>query len=340
MSFTVRVVQFDEPFSVEIGETIVDAALRQGLAYPHSCRAGNCSTCKSELIAGEVDLMEYSEFALTDAERAAGKILACRAVPWSDCTVAYLSEDEMVAHPQRILTTRIVSLEHAAHDVVVLRLEIVNGGPFTFSAGQYAGLEFPGRPRRDFSMANAPGEEPLEFHVRALPTGAVSAYVAAQAKVGDTLKVIGPYGGAYLRDAHAGPLLLAGGGTGLAPILSIARTALARDPARPIALYLGVRDERDLYAEAELDALAAAHPSVSVHRILSEPSGATQRRTGFVHDAIGADLGPIEDLKAYVAGPPVMVDAVTALLEARGLAKRDIHADAFFPAAVTQGTPV
>jgi CDP-4-dehydro-6-deoxyglucose reductase/ferredoxin-NAD(P)+ reductase (naphthalene dioxygenase ferredoxin-specific) len=336
MSFTVRVVQFDQPFSVEIGETIVDAALRQGLAYPHSCRAGNCSTCKSELIAGEVDLMEYSEFALTDAERAAGKILACRAVPWSDCTVAYLSEDEMVAHPQRILATRIVSLEHAAHDVVVLRLEIRSGGPFTFSAGQYAGLEFPGRPRRDFSMANAPGEEPLEFHIRTLADGVVSSHVATGAAVGDEVRVVGPFGGAYLRDGHSGPLLLAGGGTGLAPILSIARTALARDPDRPVELYLGVRDEHDLYAEAELDALAARHPSMHVQRVLSAPSGPTSRRTGFVHEAIGADLGALEDLKAYVAGPPVMVDAVSELLTARGLAKRDLHADAFFPAPSTQ----
>ncbi|HTW85363.1 MAG TPA: 2Fe-2S iron-sulfur cluster-binding protein [Candidatus Sulfotelmatobacter sp.] len=337
MSFTVRVTQFDEPFTVEMGETIVDAALRQGLAYPHSCRAGNCSTCKSELIAGEVDLMEYSEFALTDAERAAGKILACRAVPWSDCTVAYLNEDEMVAHPQRILTTRIVALEHAAHDVVVLKLAVLSGGPFTFSAGQYASLAFPGLPRRDFSMANAPGDEPLEFHIRALPDGVVSAYVATRAAVGDELRVIGPFGGAYLRDAHTGPLLLAGGGTGLAPILSIVRTALARDPQRPVELYVGVRDERDLYAEAELDALAAKHPSMHVHRILSAPSGSTARRTGFIHDAIAADLGALTDVKAYVAGPPVMVDAVSELLTARGLAKRDLHADAFFPAA--QGAP-
>jgi CDP-4-dehydro-6-deoxyglucose reductase/ferredoxin-NAD(P)+ reductase (naphthalene dioxygenase ferredoxin-specific) len=338
MSFTVRVTQFDEPFTVEMGETIVDAALRQGFAYPHSCRAGNCATCKSELIEGEVDLMEYSEFALTDAERAAGKILACRAVPWSDCTVAYLSEDEMIAHPQRILATRIVSLEHAAHDVVVVKLEITGGGPFTFSAGQYAGLEFPGLPRRDFSMANAPGEEPLEFHIRALPDGVVSSHVANRAAVGDALRVVGPFGGAYLRDTHSGPLLLAGGGTGLAPILSIARTALARDPERSLELYLGVRDERDLYAEAELTALAAKHPSMHVHRILSAPSAPTERRTGFVHEAIAADLGLLEGVKAYVAGPPVMVDAVSALLTERGLATRDLHADAFFPAA-TQGQP-
>jgi naphthalene 1,2-dioxygenase ferredoxin reductase component len=94
-SFTVHVAQFDRPIVVQTGQTILDAALEQGFDYPHGCCAGNCTACKSSLVEGEVDLLPYSEFALSDDERAAGTILACRAVPWSDCRVAYLEDAEI-----------------------------------------------------------------------------------------------------------------------------------------------------------------------------------------------------------------------------------------------------
>lgn len=331
-SYTVHVEQFDEPIEVEMGQTILDAALEQGFPYPHGCRSGNCTACKSNLVEGEVDLLPHSEFALSDAERAAGKILACRAVPWSDCRVAYVEDAEIVVHPQRLLACTIAQIERVTHDVLVLRLEIQSGGPFAFSAGQYASLEFPGSPARDFSMANVPGEDRLEFHIRRIAGGVVSGYVAERARPGETLRVRGPFGTAYLREGHGGPLILAGGGTGLAPILSILRTALDRDPEREITVYVGVRDERDLYATDRLDAIADRHATVRIERVLSEPQATTQRRTGFLCDAIAADFAAFEGHKAYVAGPPVMVDTTVAALERHGLTKRDIHADAFYAA--------
>src|SRR5476651_1505453 len=117
MSFSVRVAQFAEPFDVEMGQTILDAALALGLPYPHGCTAGNCGACKSDVIAGEIDLLPYSEFALTPEEAAHGKILACRGVPWSDCEIALLGDDEFVAHAERHIDCRIASIAHPAHDV-------------------------------------------------------------------------------------------------------------------------------------------------------------------------------------------------------------------------------
>jgi CDP-4-dehydro-6-deoxyglucose reductase/ferredoxin-NAD(P)+ reductase (naphthalene dioxygenase ferredoxin-specific) len=255
-------------------------------------------------------------------------------VPWSDCSVALLGDDELVAHAERHLTARIVAIDRPTHDIVALRFETLAGGPMTFSAGQYATIEFAGLPPRDFSMANAPGDPTLEFHLRVLPGGRVSGYAATQATVGETVRVRGPYGGAFLRERHAGPAILGGGGTGLAPMLSILETLLARDPERRVELYVAARDERDLYAGERIAAIAAAHPSLAVHRVLSAPTGAHPHRTGFLADAIAADFDDVAGWKAYLAGPPVMVETVTAALEAKGMARRDIHADAFLPAPV------
>jgi CDP-4-dehydro-6-deoxyglucose reductase/ferredoxin-NAD(P)+ reductase (naphthalene dioxygenase ferredoxin-specific) len=135
-------------------------------------------------------------------------------------------------------------------------------------------------------------------------------------------------GSAYLRDRHEGPVLLMAGGSGLAPIESILRQLIARRHAAPVRLYVGARTERDVYHEAHLARWAAEHPAFSYEIVLSEPAGGS-RRGGFLHEAVDEDLAGVDGMKAYLAGPPPMVEAATRLLKARGMASRDIHADAF-----------
>ena len=120
----------------------------------------------------------YSEFALSDEEKARGLILACRAVPWEDSEVAWLEEDDLIVHPRRLLDCTVVGLDDATHDIKRVRLAIASGGPFDFSAGQFASVTFEGCPPRDYSMANVPGDPVLEFHVRHTAGGATSAHVA------------------------------------------------------------------------------------------------------------------------------------------------------------------
>jgi CDP-4-dehydro-6-deoxyglucose reductase/ferredoxin-NAD(P)+ reductase (naphthalene dioxygenase ferredoxin-specific) len=333
MSFRVAISQFAEPLEVEMGQTILEAALAHDLPYPHGCRSGNCGACKSELLSGEVDMSPYSEYALTESEKNSGLILACRAVPWSDCEVKFLEADETVAHPLRHMECRVVRLEDATHDIKRLWLEIIDGGPYTFSAGQYASLRFPGLPPRDYSMANRPDEGLLEFHIRLMPGGAVTPYVARQLKLGDPVKVVGPYGTSYLRERHTGPILALAGGSGLAPIKSIVETVLAHGAAQPIDLYFGVRDERDLYLEDHFRALAAVHPNLKFVPVLSAPSSPTRRRTGFLADAVRADHATLDGAKIYLAGPPVMVETAVSVVEALGVRKQDCHADAFYTEA-------
>jgi naphthalene 1,2-dioxygenase ferredoxin reductase component len=333
MSFVVSIRQHAAPVRVEIGQTILEAALAAGVPYPHGCRSGNCGACKSRLESGEVDLTPYSEFALSDAERHDGLILACRAVPWSDVGVAWLDADETIAHPLRFLTCSVLALDDATHDIRRVRLAIKAGGPFSFSAGQYAALTFAGQAPRDYSMANRPDEIDLEFHIRRTTGGSASNYVAKRLRVGDTVKIEGPFGSSFLREKHAGPILAIAGGSGLAPIKSIVESALAAGMGQKIDLYFGVRAERDLYLEDHFRALAARHGNFRFIPVLSQPEGATTRRRGFVHEAAIADHADLDGAKAYLAGPPAMVEAATTALLARGMRRQDIHADAFYTEA-------
>jgi naphthalene 1,2-dioxygenase ferredoxin reductase component len=150
------------------------------------------------------------------------------------------------------------------------------------------------------------------------------------------VRVSGPLGTAYLRAQHPGPMLAIAGGTGLAPMRSIIAAALETPALGPIHLYFGVRAERDVYGEDELAHWQAHHPNLNVHLVLSEDEparGPLPRRRGLVTDAVAADLPALAGFKVYAAGPPPMVDAATALAQSRGVALRDIHVDAFYPAA-------
>ncbi|MGQ0676057.1 MAG: 2Fe-2S iron-sulfur cluster-binding protein [Rhodospirillales bacterium] len=339
MGLSVKIGQWAVPVDVPDGETVLEAALAQGVPYPHGCRSGNCGACKSRLLAGRVELTPYSEFALTDAERAEGLVLACRSLPQGPgVELAWLELDEAVSHPLRELACRVAALDDMTHDIKRVRLRIEEGGPFTFSAGQYAMVGFDAIAPRDYSMANAPprdgqGAGEIEFHVRHVAGGASSAYVAAKLRPGEAVRVQGPYGSSFLRENHSGPILAIAGGSGLAPVKSIVETALALGMKQPIHLYFGVRAERDLYLEDHFRALARRHANLSFIPVLSEPQGPTRRRTGFVHEAVARDFADFDGCKAYVAGPPVMVEAASALLESRGMRREDIHADPFYTEA-------
>ena len=330
MGYQVKIRGTDKTVEVGDDETILDAALSAGIDYPFGCQSGNCGACKSRLLAGEVEMSEYSEYALTDDERAQGQILACSSVPVADCDVAWLDLEETVQHPMQTLNCTVTGVARGTHDIVILHLQALDDSTLAFSAGQYASLEFAGQPARDFSMASEPGGGILEFHIRAIADGQVSQFAQNNVRAGDTVAVSGPMGVAFLRELHTGPIIAVAGGSGLAPLKSIVETALAKGMKQPISLYFGVRDERDLYLVTHFEGLAAKHANFSFIPVLSEPTAETSRRTGFLHDAMAADFTTMDGCKIYAAGPPPMVDAVRALAERLKARAEDLHADPFY----------
>ncbi|WP_225769665.1 2Fe-2S iron-sulfur cluster-binding protein [Inquilinus sp. Marseille-Q2685] len=326
----IDIPQVGRTIDVGPGETILAKALEAGIAYPHGCRSGRCGACKSRLLEGEVELLPHTPFALSPSERAQGLVLACRAVPQTDATIAWLGHgDELAEFPVRRLAGRIAAVGEATHDIKLIRIALDDRSAFRFRPGQYARLTFPDLPPRDYSMASRPEDDLLEFHVRCVPGGATSARIFHRAMPGDPVTVEGPLGSAFLREKHAGPILAVAGGSGLAPIKAIVETAVTRSMRQPIHVYFGARTERDLYLTGHFRSLEAAHPDLRFVPVLSTeaPPG---HRSGTISDAVAADLSDLDGWKAYVAGPPAMVEATGAALLARGMRSADIHADAFF----------
>jgi len=324
-----RITIRNQPTVVLSGrDTILGAALDAGVPYPHDCRTGTCGTCKSRLVDGKVDMLPHAPEALNPAEAASGLILACRARAKTDVVVEWLGESDDSRPPVRTLKAHVRALEVVAPEVTRLRLQVL-GQPLFFLAGQYADLSFGRRPPRAFSMANPPSDPVLEFHIRHLG-GMASGYVTKALKVGDRVRVKGPYGNAYLR-SKGKPLLAIAGGVGLAPARSIVLTALDQDPRASVHLYVGARDEHDLYGDDEFGVLATQHPRFHFVPVLSAPTSPTGRRIGMIHEAVASDFARLDGYVIHIAGPPAMVDATKALALQRGAAASAVRSDPFQP---------
>lgn len=234
----------------------------------------------------------------------------------------------------RPMSCRVVGLTEATANIRIVRLEVVTGGPCHFTAGQYALVTFGDQRPREYSMANCPDDDILEFHVRHASTGGASAYVARQLRIGDAVRVEGPFGQASLRTDHHGPILAIAGGSGVAPIKSIVDTVVRRRLGHEVHVYVGAGKENELYLEEHFRTLAAVHPGVHFVATVAEPTLSTGRRVGTVLDAVAEDLQHCGGMKAYVAGPSAMVEAAFDLLRARGLRPGDFHSDLIDPAEI------
>lgn len=312
---------------VEAGANLLQALRDARVPMSYSCLAGRCGTCRCRLVDGEV--LEDGQETQRPLDRTDDTVLACRTIITEPCTIEIPDPDEVVVHPARIAKATVAAIEPMTHDIT--RLLLKPARPIEFSAGQYVQLQFSPDHVRPYSMAGLPGDGQLEFHVRHVPDGRVSGYVAQRLAVGDAVKVSGPLGSAYLRRRHDGPMLCVAGGTGLAPILSILRGAIAAGLTAPVHVYLGVRSPRDVYGLDWLHALQRSHPSMTVHVVVTSGGDPVRVRCGLVTEAIDRDLGTLAGWRAYLCGSPPMVEAATMLARRKAIDPRHIYADAFYP---------
>lgn len=210
-------------------------------------------------------------FALADTEKATNQILACRAIPQTDVTVAWLDgEDAIPAHPVVRQRALVVAIESLTHDIRRIRLSLEDREGFGFQPGQYIRLAVKNAPPRDYSLASLPDDRHIELHVRAVPGGRTSSRIVTGLRVGEIVRVEGPFGSAFLRKGHKGPIIAVAGGSGLAPIKSIVESALIADPQREAHVYFGARSPRDVYLADHFRGIAMDLPNVAYNAVLSK----------------------------------------------------------------------
>ncbi len=321
--------------AVRAGDTILDAALREGIALPFECRNGGCGQCKATLAYGEVDHGAYQKEALTQAEREAGQILTCCAQPRGDVEIEYLpAKTPGGIRPREWLAT-VERLEKLAPDVMRVILALEGGERISFYAGQYINVLLEDGARRSFSFATAPQESArIELHIRRIEGGRYTGHVFERMRAGDKLRFEGPLGAFFLREDTDKPIIFVAGSTGFAPVKSMLEHAFAKGLRRRMLLYWGTRQRADMYLAALPEQWAREHDNFTFVPVLSDPAPEDhwQGRTGLVHEAILADFPSLAGHQVYACGSTAMVEAAHPAFRARGLAQDDCFADAFRPA--------
>jgi len=330
MNCTVRLIPSQREFAVAPGESILDAALRQGVALPYGCRSGSCGACACGLISGRIDYPEGPPLGLSDEEIAQGLILACRAHPQEAVVIEAQELAGLGDVVIKTLPARVVKMERMNHDTmrVLLKLPVVER--LQFLAGQYVDILLRDGARRSFSLANAPhDDELLELHIRHIPGGEFTTKVFAEMQEKALVRLQGPLGTFYLREDSSRPILLVGGGTGFAPLKAIVEHAFHTGLRRPIHLYWGARQPRDLYLPDLPQQWSDEHGNVAYTPVLSDPGSGWQGRTGWVHDAVVEDYPDLSAYDVYMAGPPPMITAAKGAFLAAGLPYEHLFFDSF-----------
>lgn len=336
MSYELTIEPLGVIIPVEQEQTLLDAALRAGIWLPHVCNHGLCSSCKVELVEGEVDHGDASPFALMDYERDEGMVLTCCATAESDLVIEadiHVDADARLI-PVEDFSGEVVEVSHPTANLARILLKLERR--FDFQSGQSINLQVPGvEGPRAFSVAGLPNDELLELHVRRVTGGAATGYLCEKLAVGERLTFSGPYGQFFARESRTEPALLLSAGSGLSGVLGIARRLLELDSTREVFLYHGARKVEDLYADETLRQLDTDQPAFHYRPVVSQPAieAKWSGHTGHVADALGRDFDQrFSGHVAYICGSPAMVESTISTLIKGRLFEADIFVERFYNA--------
>ena len=336
MSFNVSVLPSGRSFTANADESLLVAAIRQGIGLPYGCKDGACGSCKCKKLEGTVTHGEHQPRALSVEEEANGFILTCCGVAHTDVVLESRQVTDESAFPIKKMPVRVTSMQRASSDVMIIRLQLPASDMLKYHAGQYVEFLLRDGDRRAYSMANAPHTQAdmpgLELHLRHMAGGKFTDHVFGAMKEKEILRIEGPYGSFFLREDSAKPLVLLASGTGFAPIKALIEHMQHKNITRPAVLYWGGRRPADLYMNDWVRARAAEMPHLRYIPVISNalPEDGWAGRTGFVHQAVQEDFSDLSGHQVYACGAPIVVESARDDYSAlAGLPAEEFFADSF-----------
>lgn len=313
-------------FEAEDEESILDAALRNGIVLEHSCKTGRCGVCRAKVKMGSTQVLREEE-GLAAEDVAAGFVLTCCRTVTSDLVIDADDISILSGIASKTLPCRIDTLELVSPDVMRVRLRLPPNAGFVYLGGQYLDVIWKDGIRRSYSIANANDKSGrIELHIRNVLGGIMSQYWFEMAKENDLLRIEGPKGSFCLRGSSLDIVFLATG-TGMAPVKAMLES-IEENPSvwegRNISVYWGGRREEDIYFVPAIDGVA-----VNFVPVLSRADTEWQGRRGYVQNALIEDIANFQDVAVYACGSEKMIGAAKEMLVGRGLPERRFYSDAF-----------
>ncbi|MEM6188904.1 NADH:ubiquinone reductase (Na(+)-transporting) subunit F [Shewanella scandinavica] len=361
----------EKSIQVAAGDKLLGALASQSIFIPSACGGGGtCGQCRVKIKSGGGDILPTEMGHITKKEAKEGCRLACQVSVKTDME---LELDEEIFGVKK-WQCKVISNDNKATFIKELLLELPEGEDVRFKAGgyiqieapahvvKYADFDIPAKYRGDwdkyklfdivstvneevlraYSMANYPDEKGrIMLNVRIatppsanVPAGKMSSYIF-NLKAGDTVTISGPFGEFFVKETDA-EMVFIGGGAGMAPMRShIFDQLKSKKTTRKMSFWYGARSTREVFYQADFDALAAENDNFVWHVALSEPLPEDNWTgyTGFIHNVIYENYlknhkAP-EDCEYYMCGPPIMNSSVIKMLESLGVEPENILLDDF-----------
>jgi len=336
-SFLITNATTGDTFEQAADDCVLRAALRAGIGHRYECNSGGCGSCKFTLVSGDVEVLWEDAPARRERDAENKRYLGCQTRARGDLTIEVRTGSKFAPKfPPKISESKLVGFRDLTHDIREFSLKAE--GPAVFLPGQYVIFHLDQEPTwRCYSMSNLPNDDGLwQFAIRRVAGGAASELLFAM-KQGERISFDGPYGMAFARPESPRDVLCIAGGSGLSPMVSIARSlGLDREQNnKRLHFFYGGRTSEDICGEDYLDDLYGFSERISYHPVISEPEHEKSRgwsgATGFVHEEVERVLGDnLKDLEIYFAGPPPMATAVQKMLMGREVSFGQFHFDRFF----------
>ena len=318
----------DDVYTLKPGISVLDRLLDGGHQIPHSCKAGICHACKLQVNSGVVP--EAAQKGLKETEKSEGYFLSCQCRPKEDLHVC------LPAEVDKQYSAEVISLNKLSDDIIQLIVKLDQ--PMSFHPGQFVNLWKRNQLHRSYSIANLPSRENLiEMHIRHMPNGKLSSWVFFELKKGDSVGIQGPLGDCFYQISKQDkikPMLLAGTGTGLAPLYGILMDALEQNHQGKIYIYHGALADTQLYYVENMKKLTKNHDNVYYIPVVLKSSGLVD---GVIEGALDEEVLKTADSFAswniYLCGDVQMIKKIQKQIFLKGASLKTIHADAFIPYA-------
>jgi CDP-4-dehydro-6-deoxyglucose reductase, E3 len=340
MTFRIQLSPSKKVFAAEKTETLLEAALRSGIALNYSCSSGACGGCGGRIISGQVRATQHHDFKFPEAQQAQGYVLLCCHAADSDLEIEVQEVGGVEDIPIQQIQTKVEKLERIQDDTMILHLRTPRSQTLRFLAGQHISLSIEGLQSRNKSLASCPcNAMNLQFHIRRVPGDPFSEYVFTQLKTSQSVLAEGPWGAFTLNETSKRPIIFIAYETGFAPIKSIIEHTFALEAEQPIHLYWMVRqtdkhylqnlcrswvDAMDNFKYTPLQGGFGAGVSNWEEAVSPELDAADMDKVGA---AIVADFPDLSGVDVYLTAPDSGMARIVQILHQHGLPQAQLHQD-------------
>lgn len=332
----IRLLPSRHDFIAEKSDTLLESALRSGLAVDYGCNNGKCGKCKAKLLSGQVERTRQQDYVFSESEKSQGYILTCSNTATTDITLETEEAVSVDDIPLQTIAAKVKKIERSSEHVIILTLKTPRSQRLRFLAGQHIELHLDnhllddGQPvNAEYSIASCPCEPSnLEFHIPVKDNIPFAHAVMNNLKTHESVTLNGPHGSFVLDEDSPNSLIFVAWDTGFAAIKSLIEHAMSLEHAETIHLYWMTTKVENHYLDNLCRSWNDALDNFTYSHVLCEPKTDVVAESLIQH--LHNEHSHLLNFDLYIAAPGHFNHLLKPLLTAHGVKGQNMHFESTF----------